>query len=86
MFSNVFERFFLAYFTQTLQINLPSPIFSPKTNIPTLKKLKKPHFSQIPIISVPNFTSLRKIPTAQYEVSDTTAHPDYLGLILTTQY
>jgi len=86
-FSNVFERFFLVYFPQTLQINLPNPIFTSKTNIPALKKTQKTAFlPKIRIISVPNFTSLRKIPTAQYEVSDTAAHPDYLGLIFTTQY
>jgi len=40
-FSNVFERFFLAYFAQALQINLPNPVFTPKTNIPTQKKPEK---------------------------------------------
>ena len=33
MFSNVFEHFFLAYFTQTPQPNLPTPLFRPKTHI-----------------------------------------------------
>jgi len=45
-FSNVLERFFLAYFAQTLQTNLSTPIFTPKINIPTLKKLKKSQFFQ----------------------------------------
>jgi len=44
-FSNVFARIFLAYFTQTLQTNLPNPIFTPKTNIPTKKNSKNPNFS-----------------------------------------
>jgi len=42
----IFYPIFLAYFAQTLQTNLPTPVFTPKTNIPTLKKLKKPHFFQ----------------------------------------
>jgi len=45
-FLNVFERFFLAYFAQALQINLPSPVFTPKTNIPPKNNLKKPQFPQ----------------------------------------
>jgi hypothetical protein len=45
-FYTVFERFFLAYIAQTLQINLPTPIFTPKINTPTLKKLKKSQFFQ----------------------------------------
>jgi hypothetical protein len=44
MFSNVFERFFLAYFAQALQINPPSPAFTPKTNIPPKNNLKKSQF------------------------------------------
>jgi len=44
-FSNVFERFFLAYFTQTLQINPAAPILSPKTNVAPKNNLQKPYFS-----------------------------------------
>jgi len=44
-FSNVFERFFLAWFAQTLQINPPNPVFTPKINIPLKKSPKKPVFS-----------------------------------------
>jgi len=43
-FLNVFERFFLAYFAQTLQIDPPNTVFTPKTNIPTLKKPQKTPF------------------------------------------
>jgi len=40
-FSNVFERFFLAWFAQTQRINPPSTVFTSKTNIPLEKNLKK---------------------------------------------
>jgi hypothetical protein len=36
-----FYQIFLAYFTQATQINLPSPIFTPKTNVTLKKNLKK---------------------------------------------
>jgi len=49
---NVFERFFLAYFAQTQQINLPNPVFTPKINIPLKNNLKKPQFLKIPCGSV----------------------------------
>jgi len=45
-FFAIFYHFFLAYFAQTLQANIPTAVFTPKTNIPNLKKLKKPHFYQ----------------------------------------
>jgi len=54
----IFYHFFLAHFTQALQTNLPNPIFTSKTNIPTKKNSKKtPIFSnpadfQFPILNV----------------------------------
>ncbi len=33
MFSNVFERFCLACLAQSLQFNIPTPIFNPKTHV-----------------------------------------------------
>ncbi len=48
-FMLIFYRFFLLYLAYTLHINIPTPIFDPKTNIRTkmnLKNLKKPNFPQ----------------------------------------
>jgi len=44
-FSNVFKRFFPAYFAQTPQFNLPNPIFTSKTNIPPKITRKFPQIS-----------------------------------------
>jgi len=43
-FSNVFERFYLACLAQSLQFNIPIPIFNPKIHMHTEKNLKKSHF------------------------------------------
>jgi hypothetical protein len=43
-FLNVFERFFLAYFTQTSQINPPNPVFESKTHLPPEKNRRKSQF------------------------------------------
>jgi hypothetical protein len=40
-----FARFCLTYLAQPLHFNTPTPIFTPKINIPILKKLKNPIFS-----------------------------------------
>jgi len=44
MFSNVFERFFLTYFTQTPQLDKPTPVFTPKTNVAPEKQPEKSLF------------------------------------------
>jgi len=44
-FSNVFERFFLAYFTQTPQLDKPTSVFTPKTNVAPKNNPKNPVFS-----------------------------------------
>jgi len=50
--------FCLAYSAQTLQINKLNPIFTSKTNIPTLKKLKKHHFYEfLPVFALPILTT-----------------------------
>jgi len=50
-FFDVFRRIFLAHIAHAPQIDTPTPIFSPKTNIRSemnLKNLKKPQFPPIP--------------------------------------
>jgi len=44
-FSNVFKRFRLAYFTQTPQTDLPTPVFRPKTHILPKKTGQNPQIS-----------------------------------------
>jgi len=57
-FSNVFTRFSLAYFTQTTQLNLPTFVFTLKTNKnPEKITPQNPNFPQIWIISILNFES-----------------------------
>jgi hypothetical protein len=66
MFSNVFERFLLACFAQTLQINLPNPIFTPKTNIPLKNNLKKSHFYEfLPVLTIRAFDALADMSNLQ---------------------
>jgi len=45
-FLHVFSRFSFAYPTQTIQVDPPSPIFTPKSNIPLKKTSKNPIFSK----------------------------------------
>jgi hypothetical protein len=53
-FSNVFKRFFLTYFAQTPQFNLPNPIFTSKTNIPP--KITPKFFPKNPIFKILEFS------------------------------
>ena len=56
-FSSAFERFFLDYFTQTLQPNLLTPVFRPKTNVAPEKINQKSHF----FLNLDNFSPLSLI-------------------------
>ena len=62
-FSIVFERFNPTYSTQTIQFNLPTPVFTPKINIPPRKNLKKPNFYEfLTIFTLPILTTLVRRP------------------------
>jgi len=43
-FLRIFDHFFLTHFTQTLQPNLPTPVFTPKINITSEKEPQKTLF------------------------------------------
>jgi len=65
MFSNVFERFFLTYFTQIPQLDKPTPVFTPKNQRCPEKKPQKTLFSLnhdifSPIILIINLQSRRR--------------------------
>jgi hypothetical protein len=54
MFSNVFKRFYLTYFTQTPQTNTPTTDFSPKTAI--TPKIIPQIFPKNPIFKISGFS------------------------------
>ena len=69
-FYRVFRRIYLAYITQTPQINAPASVFDTKTNLPTQmnkKNLKNPKFP--PIFKIPFLrnVNLRKLMVLNFD-------------------